>query len=390
MIFPDKIIDRSSIVKVFENQMGAKVASSSDFTNEAVSEDKMDDANVFLYEDLGIALIAGSTDAALNQVQSSINAGAIIEPELVVYAPPLLVAEQANAITATCTWGIEIIKAHLSAYTGLNVPVAVLDTGFELNHPDFTGRPIVSQSFVPGTASVQDVAGHGTHCIGTACGYADASGVRYGIAYNSSIHVGKVLDDTGRGAQLWIINGIDWAAKMGCKVISMSLGSPTYPGLGFSAAYETSAANAVAKGAIVVAAAGNDSRRNIHIYNPVSTPANCPSILSVGAVGQINSSYANNTNNLEVADFSNRSITPGQDLDIAAPGVNIYSAWPLPNRYKTISGTSMATPHVAGMLALLWEKHPAYTPAQITAEMLTLAQVLPMPVIDVGAGLVGI
>lgn len=388
VIFPGKNINYGKLADTFTNAIGSKVASSSDFKTQAVNEDQMDDANVFLYEDLGIALVSVSESTEISQLRSKIDNNVIVEPELVVYLPPFLIAEQESIVAQLSTWGIDIIKANNSNYTGLNVPVAILDTGLDLTHPDFAGRNIISQSFVPGIISAQDILGHGTHCTGTACGHTDNTGIRYGVAHNSNIYIGKVLDNTGRGAQSWIINGIDWASKVGCKVISMSLGSAVFPGLGFSTAYETTAANAVSKGAVVVAAAGNDSRRSFGVFNPVSSPANCPSIVAVAAVGKKNPAEASTIANLEVANFSNRAINPNQDVDIAAPGVSIYSSWPLPQRYNTISGTSMATPHVAGILALLWEQYPSHTPAQIIQEMINLAQALPFPKMDIGAGLV--
>src|SRR5690606_37893291 len=90
---------------------------------------------------------------------------------------------------------------------------------------------------------------------------------------------------------------------------------------------------------------------------------------------------------LQVADFSNRAINPGGEVNIAAPGVAIYSSWPMPSRYRILSGTSMATPFVAGILALLWEKYPGATPATIIKELIAQTKELPLPREDVGAGL---
>src|SRR5690606_34612384 len=199
------------------------------------------------------------------------------------------------------------------------------------------------------------VHGHGTHCIGSACGSVDVNGQRYGVAPESLIYAGKVLSNEGSGAQSWILNGITWAANNGCKVISMSLGSQVFPGQSYDLAYERAAQFAVSKGAALVAAAGNESRRSWNQFNPVGSPADCPSILSVAALDS----------ELAVADFSNRAINPTGLVDISGPGVQIYSSWPMPMRYRTISGTSMATPHVAGITALLWEQNPEASPEQI-------------------------
>ena len=126
-----------------------------------------------------------------------------------------------------------------------------------------------------------------------------------------------------------------------------------------------------------MAAAGNDSRRSENRFSPVSSPADCPSILAVGAVDSA----------LQVADFSNRAINQEGLVDLAAPGVAIYSSWPMPSRYRTLSGTSMATPHVAGIAALLCEKFPDAAPAEIGRELLRSAGSLPLPTEDVGAGI---
>ena len=109
----------------------------------------------------------------------------------------------------------------------------------------------------------------------------------------------------------------------------------------------------------------------------MASPADCPSILAIAAVDQ----------ELQVGDFSNRAINSSGLIDIAAPGVDIYSSWSMPTRYRTLSGTSMATPHVAGIAALLFEKYPDATPAMIEKELRKNAHILPLAVEDVGAGL---
>jgi subtilisin len=125
------------------------------------------------------------------------------------------------------TWGLQATKVVSSRYSGSGIKVAVLDTGLDLTHPDFVGRTITSQSFITGE-EVQDLQGHGTHCIGTSCGPLNppdpSSPMRYGIAYNAEIFVGKVLSNRGSGADGGILAGIDWAISNGCQIISMSLG----------------------------------------------------------------------------------------------------------------------------------------------------------------------
>jgi subtilisin family serine protease len=276
------------------------------------------------------------------------------------------------------TWGLTITRAAASRFTGRRIRVAVLDTGMDLRHPDFIGRGITSQSFIAGQA-VQDGHGHGTHCIGTACGPRQPQQLpRYGVAHNAAIFAGKVLSNQGRGADGGILAGINWAVTNKCAVVSMSLGAPVFPGQGFSQVFEQAARRALAAGTLIVAAAGNESNRPAQVA-PVGHPANCPSIMAVGALDV----------RLRVAVFSNGGLNPqGGQVDIAGPGVAIRSSWPRPTLYRTISGTSMATPHVAGIAALLAEANPTIRGRALASLLMQTARRLMLPGRDVGAGLV--
>ncbi|HEY0464437.1 MAG TPA: S8 family serine peptidase [Polyangiaceae bacterium] len=245
----------------------------------------------------------------------------------------------------SATWGLQVTRVSLATQSGHGIRVAVLDTGMDLHHPDFTGRNITSRSFITGEA-VQDGHGHGTHCIGISCGPRSPNGVqRYGVAYGAEIFVGKVLSNAGSGADGGILAGINWAVQNKCQIVSMSLGSPVAAGATFSQTYQNAARIAEQKGTLIVAAAGNESHRPAMVA-PVGHPANCPTILAVGALDS----------NLQVAPFSCGGVSgDGGEVNIAAPGVNVFSSWPMPLRYNTISGTSMATPCVAGILALYAE-----------------------------------
>jgi subtilisin len=300
--------------------------------------------------------------------------------------PPGAAAADAGLATLTAaidesqaTWGLQATKAVNSCRSGRGIRLAVLDTGFDQNHPDFAGRLIKSQSFVAGEP-VQDLHGHGTHCIGTAMGPKCAGArLRYGVAYEAEIYAGKVLSNAGSGTDSQILAGINWAVANKCAVISMSLGARTQVGQRFSQVFETVALRAARAGSLIVAAAGNDSRRPV-VVSPVSHPANCPSIMAVAA---LDASTA-------IASFSNRGINPsGGQIDVAGPGVDVHSSWPMPIRYRRLSGTSMATPHAAGVAALLAEANPSVRGAAlgrlVTATALRLAS---LPSADVGAGLV--
>lgn len=300
-----------------------------------------------------------------------------------------------SALTdGAATWGLQATKVTSSRYSGARIKVAVLDTGLDLTHPDFAGRSIIERSFISGQA-VQDLQGHGTHCIGTACGALNppdpASPMRYGIAHKAEIFAGKVLSNQGSGTDGGILAGINWAISNGCPIISMSLGASTRPGTPFSPIYEEVAKRALSQGTLIIAAAGNESNRP-NLVNPVSRPANCPSIMAVAAL----------TSELGVSFYSCGSINPnGGQIDIAAPGGNagrepipqVYSTWTTDPRavggsskYKAISGTSMATPHVAG-IAALYAEATGKRGLELWALLMQNAQRLPLPSVDVGVGL---
>lgn len=276
------------------------------------------------------------------------------------------------------TWGLQATRVPESCQTGTGVKVAVLDTGMDLTHRDFTGRSITTASFIAGE-DVQDGHGHGTHCIGTSCGPQEPSTLpRYGIAGGALIHAGKVLSNAGSGADGGILAGINWAVARGCRVVSMSLGAPTEVGDTYSRVYEAVAQRALSRGTVIVAAAGNESMRP-GVIAPVGHPANCPSILAVAALAR----------DLSVASFSCAGLNPdGGQIDVAAPGVDVLSSWPEPTGYRRLAGTSMATPHVAGILALYAEADPNATAAEVKSMLMAYAARVPLPARDVGSGLV--
>ena len=266
------------------------------------------------------------------------------------------------------TWGLIACKVPPSAFGGSSIKVAVLDTGFDLGHPEFAGRAFVTNSFVG--QPVQDLHGHGTHTTGTACGPKAPAGSipRYGIAYQANIFVGKVLSNSGGGTQAQVLAGMNWAVVNKCVAISMSLGAPIPP----QPSYTAAGAAALAAGCLIIAAAGNDSSRPGTI-KPTGAPANSPTIMSVAALDT----------SLHVAPFSN-----GGKVDISAPGVHVFSSWPRPTLHRTLQGTSMATPHVSGCAALWAQSSPGLRGAALRAKLQATAKHLALPASDVGAGLV--
>ena len=147
------------------------------------------------------------------------------------------------------TWGLQVTGVANSRFRGRGIHLAVLDSGIDVNHRDFRGRidPRNAMSFVPGS-NVEDRLGHGTHCAGIACGpMQPAQGPRYGAAPDVVIHIAKVLNNGGFGAQAWVAAGIDWAVRSGCQVVSASIEEPFVSGPPFSQLYEEAGRSSLTK-----------------------------------------------------------------------------------------------------------------------------------------------
>jgi subtilisin family serine protease len=258
------------------------------------------------------------------------------------------------------TWGLKATNVLSDAsrhLTGRGVRIAILDSGVDLAHPDLEARIVAAESFVRG-CSPQDDIGHGTHCAGTAAGSRDPKGRRYGIACEAGICAGRVLDETGVTEAANAIAGIDWAIALRCHVISMSIGTfHNEP----SAEFESAGRRALDAGCLIIASAGNASTRT------VAQPANAESIMAVGAVD----------NWLRIASFSagESPRADGPDVDIVAPGLNVYSTAPL-RTYASREGTSMAAAHVAG-IAALWAEAEGLRGRDLWQRLLMSAQALP-------------
>lgn len=255
--------------------------------------------------------------------------------------------------TRSLTWGLQATRAGSSPLNGRGIRVAVLDTGFDDGHPDFAGRSVSRASFIPSSEPDNgpgDSVGHGTHCIGTACGpMRPSSGPRYGIANEAEIFSGKVLrrgPNGEAGADGWILAGIDWALRNNCQVISMSLGSRASSAQ-YPMSYERAARAGLQRGSLIVAATGNDSIRPQGVIGAVGRPANCPSIAAVSALDSCQ----------RVANFSNGQLFGnGGEVNFTGPGVDVLSSVPRPCLRDIFDGTSMATPHAAGIAALICQQ----------------------------------
>ncbi|GAF21819.1 LOW QUALITY PROTEIN: hypothetical protein JCM19047_1535 [Bacillus sp. JCM 19047] len=249
------------------------------------------------------------------------------------------IEEDAEVTTMqTVPWGINRVQAPIAqsrGFTGTGVRVAVLDTGIS-NHADLRIRG--GASFVPGEPNISDGTGHGTHVAGTIAALNNSIGV-LGVAPNVDLYGVKVLGASGSGSISGIAQGLQWAANNGMHIANMSLGSSAG-----SATMEQAVNQATASGVLVVAASGNSGAGN------VGFPARYANAMAVGATDQNNNR----------ASFSQY----GAGLDIVAPGVGVQSTVP-GNGYSSFNGTSMATPHVAGVAALVKQKNPSWSNVQI-------------------------
>ena len=228
-------------------------------------------------------------------------------------------------------WGLGRIQAP-AAWDRVGgapgVKVAVLDTGIS-NHPDLAGRVTLAKDFTSSASGTNDIVGHGTHTAGTIAAATNNSIGVAGVAFGSSLLVGKVLGDDGIGSISSVANGVVWATDNGAKVISMSLGAD----VACPTAMQDAITYAWNKGVVVVAAAGNDG-----VARP-NTPSNCTNAVPIGAVDS----------NDAKPGFSNY----GSQVPVSAPGSMVLSTG-LNGEYIWMSGTSMATPHAAGVAALIW------------------------------------
>lgn len=336
------------------------------------------------------------------------------ESDVIAVAPAMrmkLIAPKANfpdrieVANAAITWGVMAVGADTSPFTGNGIVAAVLDTGIDATHPAFANVELIQKDFT-GEGN-GDRHGHGTHCAGTIFGR-NVNGQRIGIAPGiRKALIGKVLDRNGSGSSDQICSAIAWAAENGANVISLSLGMD-FPGYqkdlaarGMPAEVATSQAlegyrqnvmlferlasllraqSAMSQATIIVAAAGNESNRP-EWEIAVSPPAISEGIISVGALGK-------GAQGFNVARFSNTG------ANVSAPGVDILSA-KLGGGLVAFSGTSMATPCVAGVAALWAEKlsqenrlHTLDLTARLIGSASANGMAQGFDPLDVGAGMV--
>jgi thermitase len=303
-----------------------------------------------------VVRVIGAADAAAAALNRS---GAVqyAEPDFLMHAlatpnDPLFGQLYGLAeMQASAGWD----TAGLASFpSGNGVKVGIVDTGIDANHEDLVGQTadcagVKSFGILGGLfgADPTIVAGkcvddndHGTHVAGTVAAIANNGKGVAGVAFNSRLSICKALSSSGSGAISGVANCIRWAAQQGVKVISMSLGG----GASTTLQQAVQAAWNNGNGAVVVAAAGNDGN------STVSYPAGYPEAVSVAAVDSSNAH----------ASFSNAN----SDVEVAAPGVNVLST-KRGGGYVAFSGTSMATPHVSGVAALIWGRNPSFNALQV-------------------------
>ncbi len=261
-------------------------------------------------------------------------------------------------------------EAWAAGYTGAGTTVAVLDTGVDATHPDLSDAVAGAKNFTD-SDSDDDKFGHGTHVASIITGSGAADGGKYrGVAPDAKLLNGKVLDDNGGGMESWIIAGMDWAATSGADVINMSLGS-AFPSDGSDPMSQAVNRITAETGALFVISAGNSGPGAESIGSPGAADA----ALTVGAVDRDD----------QLAEFSSRgprwedgALKP----DLTAPGVDIVAAKakngvigdPVGDDYVSLSGTSMAAPHVAGAAAIVAGQHPDWAADQLKASLMGSAE----------------
>ncbi|MFG3060581.1 S8 family peptidase [Streptomyces sp. NPDC048231] len=324
------------------------------------------------------------SDGDLGTFWKTLGSGAGSAAARAAVTPRIALDGKVRAVLDRSTAQINAPVAWKAGYEGQGVKVAVLDTGVDANHPDLSGRIAEAKDFSDSGNTV-DHFGHGTHVASIVGGTgAASSGTRRGVAPKADLLVGKVLGGDGYGSESQVIDGMEWAAGQHVKVVNMSLGSdaPTDGTDPMSQAVNTLTA---ATDTLFVIAAGNAGEQGQYT---IGSPGAADAALTVGAVDRDDS----------LAPFSSRGPRQGDKAvkpDVTAPGVGIVAARaagttmgdPVDADYTSASGTSMATPHVAGAAALLAQEHPGWGAQQIKDALISTSHTVSgTKVTDQGGG----
>lgn len=314
-----------------------------------------------------VALIGNANVVLLppQAIQALLHSGKVlrVEEDAVAYAVAKPIPSPIQQPAETLPWGIAKINANnlWATNTGVGIKVAIIDTGIDQDHPDLAANIKGGQNFVTVRGRIDpnkwdDDNGHGTHVAGIVAAIDNSIGV-IGVAPGASLYGVKVLDKAGSGYVSSIINGINWSINNGIQVINMSLGTSSDV-----QSLHDACDIAYQAGIVVVAAAGNSGDANPD--NDVNYPARYSSVIAVAAT---------DSNNLRASWSSD-----GIEVAVAAPGVSIYSTYK-GGGYSTLSGTSMASPHVAGAVALVLAANSSLTPDGIRTKLQSTAYDLGTP-----------
>ncbi|WP_327111201.1 S8 family serine peptidase [Streptomyces sp. NBC_01341] len=299
----------------------------------------------------------------------------------------IALAESTAIIGAPQVW--DSVGAAGSHITGKGVTVADLDTGYDPTHPDLAGKAAADRvKDFTGSGSAVDGHGHGTHTASVIAGTGAASAGKYkGVAPGAQLLVGKVCTDDGFCADDAVINGMTWAAESGATAVNLSLGSAPY-------AQSDPLTEAVDRltadhGTLFVIAAGNEGAPAADYYGgTVGSPGIADSALTVGSSTKQDALSDFSSRGPRIGDFAVKPdiLAPGQDIT-AARAAGTTMGDPAGSSYVTASGTSMATPHVTGAVALLAQQHPAWRAADFKAALTSAAKGLPgLTAYDQGSG----
>ena len=414
LLFPPGF-DSHSLKHFKQSHSIRKVAHTCDFQDSSWSAPKTDDAQLIIFDRIGVGLITLDDPNKLSvliaktrqnrsikfirsesELQLSILPDSHSElldewdPDQDLNAPTLNPMPRIQRVSNHSqilkgfeddlkqTWAMQACGVNQLRWSGKGVKIAILDTGIDLNHPDWSGRQFNHRNFID--QSILDLHGHGTQCAGLAAGFStDKHLPRFSAAPMADLHIAKVLNPDGSGPDSAILAGIDWALSQGCQILSLSVGTQMADSKP-DPVYEHVARQCLKSGLLFMAAAGNDSFRP-GLIRPVCRPANSPSVFAVGAIDRY----------LRLANFTNGSFLKTRaQIDAVAPGVDVFTTSIGPKPYGRFSGTSMAAPLCAGLAALIVQDDPDCLGGLLWQRLASLAKRLPLLSTDVGMGLVSL
>jgi len=356
--------------------LGMRVASTSEFGRVATVPAHLDGADALFFERFGLALVREAPDR-----RGVLAREAARHPLLRAWRPECRYRVYGKsraagaAARARAAWALRAVGAHLSRLSGAGIRVALLDSGLDVGHPDFAGRSVRRELFAAGS-DVDDVLGHGTSCAGIACGPLRPKDVpRYGVAHESEIYAGKVIGDDGCATDLSLMAGLHWALDHRCEVVCIPLGTPQPVSERVRRDFERIAASCLHAGTLVIAAAGNGSRRPRYV-EPVNAPASAAGVVAVGALDRA----------LRPARTSAGGDPEHDVIDISAPGVGVLSAQ-AGGGHELLDGTSAAAALVSGVAALLAQSNSNLRGVALRTQLLRLRRACGDPAAAPGWGL---